>query len=184
MGRGVASDDLLSPIVLDYSAAQEQRTLVRSTTWPTVAVVTPPFSRQIARAADMARRARFRYAIVIANNRDSDPRMRSTVEHRISRRADEVVDLLSRDRGRRFAYDTIDREYRLPVDLRLAWSWPRLPMWLGVGELSRAQCALRLSLRSRRRIRYPARYFYAAHSLLDGLTRRLDGPIGSQPSGI
>jgi hypothetical protein len=70
-------------------------------------------------------------------------------------------------------YDAVNREYRRPTRLHLAWSWPELPMWLSVAELSATQCALRLSLRSRHRLRYPARYFHAAHSVLDKLAAAL-----------
>jgi hypothetical protein len=44
---------------------------------------------------------------------------------------------------------------------------------LTVAEQSATKCVLRLSLRSRRRLRYPKRYFHAAHSALHDLEARL-----------
>jgi hypothetical protein len=113
--------------------------------------------------------------------------MHSRVEHRIDRRADEAIESLCRDDGltvhagplrltadaSRPEYDPFEHEYRLPCRLHLPWSWPDLPMWLAVGEVSSARGSLRLSLRSRKRLRYPVRYFHAAHTVLNRLESRL-----------
>jgi hypothetical protein len=74
---------------------------------------------------------------------------------------------------KRTTYDPFDHEYRVPSRLHLPWSWPDLPVWLGVGEVSTGRCALRLSLRSRKRFRYPMRYYHAAHAVLSALAHYL-----------
>src|SRR4029077_12302100 len=118
---------------------------------------------------------------------DFSPRLHSRVEHRIARRPDDVLAALSRrdqlvvsvgalrlvGDPSRTEYDGFEHEYRMPCRLHLPWSWPELPMWLGIGEVSATKGALRLSLRSRKRVRYPARYFHAAHAVLNGLESRL-----------
>lgn len=119
--------------------------------------------------ATVAGRIRRRYETTIGLTRGFSPRMQSRVEHRLDCRAGEVVDAL----GLRFAYDPVEHEYRAPTELHLRWSWPRLPVWLAVAELSSTRSALRLSLRSRRRFRYPMRYFHAAHSTLTGIESTL-----------
>ena len=131
------------------------------------------------------------YERTIGTHRDFHPRTHSRVEHRIDRRAgDALADLchdLCHDRQLRVSvgplrltgdptnaqYDTVEHEYRMPCRLHLPWSWPDLPMWLAVGEVSTTRGALRLSLRSRRRMRYPIRYFHAAHAVLTRLESRL-----------
>ena len=128
-----------------------------------------------------------RYERTVGTHRDFRPRLQSRVEHRIPWRADDTLDAI-RDLGElrlsvgslrltgdpsRTDYDAVEHEYRLPCTLHLPWSWPELPMWLAVGEVSTTGGALRLSLRTRRRVRYPARYFAAAHAVLSGLESRL-----------
>ena len=117
-------------------------------------------------------RVRRKYYVAIGAYRDFHPRLQSTVEHRVGLRADTVIDALCGDGGA-FVYDLSGHEYRAPFDLHLPWSWPALPMWLSVGEMSSTKSALRLSLRSRRRLRYPARYFDAAHTALATIEQRL-----------
>lgn len=124
-----------------------------------------------------ARRARARYEVAIGAHRGWDPR-RAVVEHRVRADAIEVLDRvcssgarskwLRRD-TRSLAYDAVNHEYRLRARLHVAWSWPDLPVRLAVGELGPDTSALRLSLRARRRLRYPARYFDAAHTALSDL---------------
>ena len=70
-------------------------------------------------------------------------------------------------------YDAVDHEYRYAAKLHVPWSWPELPVWVGVAELSRSTSMLRLSLRSRRRLRYPSRYFHVAHSALGAMADRV-----------
>ena len=73
----------------------------------------------------------------------------------------------------------MNHEYRLRARLHVAWSWPDLPVRLAVGELGPDTSALRLSLRARRRLRYPARYFDAAHTALSDLESSFfDGSSG------
>jgi len=127
------------------------------------------------------------YERTIGTHRDFHPRTHSRVEHRIDRRADDALADLSHARELRVSvgpllltgdasraqYDAVEHEYRVPCRLHLPWSWPDLPMWLAVGEISSTRGALRLSLRSRRRMRYPVRYFHAAHAVLTSLESRL-----------
>jgi hypothetical protein len=125
--------------------------------------ITPP-------GHEIFERLRRKYRVTIGAYADCEPRRQSTVVHRVGRRADDVVDRLCLDRA---LYDSVEHEYRVPISLHLPWSWPALPMWLAVGELSSTKSTLRLSLRSRRRLRYPKRYFHAAHTALRDLEARL-----------
>lgn len=126
------------------------------------------------------------YARTIGTHRSSRPRTQSLVDRRVERSAADVLSRLStsdlevaagptRLAGNPLAvtYDPIDHEYRIPCTLRIPFSWPSLPMWLAVGELSSNRCTVRLSLRSRKRLRYPARYFHVAHAVLSRLELRL-----------
>jgi hypothetical protein len=145
---------------------------------PQTVVIRPPGGQLADRVADAHRR----YLAVIGNHRGCDPRQ-VVVEHRVARRASEVVAALcavptvhvevegrslSADGGS-VTYDSFELEHRLRASLRLRWSWPALPVWLSVSEQANGTCSLRLSLRRRHRIRYPSRYFHAAHSILDAL---------------
>jgi hypothetical protein len=148
--------------------------------------IAPPGTQLVRRLSAAAQRAQRRYEMTIGVHHGFDPRRRSAVEHRVPLPARDVINALWRDDGRRSAtsltlaadpastiYDPGAHEYRLPAELHVTWSWPRLPMWLTVGELSATSCTLRLSLRSRRRLRYPTRYFHATHSALS----RLEGQL-------
>jgi hypothetical protein len=129
------------------------------------------------------RRAQRHYWMTTGIRQGCDPRRRSTVEHRLPVPAHDVLNAgffggdirVSTLAGTLVAdrtlteYDADAHEYRVPATLHLAWSWPALPMWLIVAEQSATRCTLGLSLRSRRRARYPTRYFHAAHSALAGL---------------
>jgi hypothetical protein len=130
-------------------------------------------------------RLRYKYNIAIGAYRAFDPRRQSTVEHRVGHRADDVIDALRLDDA---FYDPFEHEFRVPVDLHLPWSWPDLPMWLSVGELSPTMCTLRLSLRSRRRLRYPRRYFNAAHAAVSRLESEITAAArwgsGSPPGPV
>jgi hypothetical protein len=151
--------------------------------------LTRPGDRIGRRIVATVRRLRSRYEARFGANRGWNPR-RAVVEHRVPANARQILDRLQRQRplragdqhlrltsdARSPTYDPIDHEYRVRSRLHLAWSWPDLPMRLAVGELSPTMCTLRLSLRSRRRLRYPARYFDAAHRALTALESRLDGP--------
>jgi len=106
-------------------------------------------------------RARRRYDATIGSYAGLHPRREPAVEQRLHRSADDVIAAL---RQCRFARE-VDEGW--DVQLRLPWSWPGLPMRLTIDESSSRTCALRLSLRSRRRLRYPARYYDAAHTALD-----------------
>ena len=166
--RSALHEDALPSIEIESFEVERPRPLLRRASNRSPAVnFRPPGSEFI-------ERVRFRYNVTIGVYRGFNPRTQSTVERRLERRAHDVIGALCTD-GDVFAYDALEHEYRLPVDLHLAWSWPDLPMWLTVGEVSSTKCALRLSLRSRRRVRYPARYFDAAHSALARLEHILAG---------
>jgi hypothetical protein len=129
------------------------------------------------RFATAARRIRERYEVAIGAHRGWDPR-RAVIEHRVPTNAIDLLDRMSRPprRARRLrhdsgslAYDAVNHEYWFRARLHVPWSWPDLPMRIAIGEQSPTTSTLRLSLRARRRLRYPARYFDAAHQALTDL---------------
>jgi hypothetical protein len=139
------------------------------------------------RAAKPARRVRDRYRATIAVHRGLSPRAHSCVQHRVGRPAPELLRALLAARpapdasGPRLQWDSrrlervdVEHEHRVPGRLVIPWSYPRLPVWIGVREWSDRVCVLDLALRSRRRLRYPARYFAAGHRVLDELLDQLE----------
>lgn len=190
--RSALADDDLPPIVVEGCWSADVGLPAGAGVCGGRLDVGPPGAELVRRLSTSALRARRRYNVAIGAHRGCDPRMRSSVEHRLARPAEEVLDallggddlrveidglLLAADL-REPRWDSFEHEHRLPAELYLAWSWPHLPMWLAVGELSRTTSALRLSLRSRRRLRYPARYFHAAHTALGGIGARVDAIAG------
>jgi hypothetical protein len=187
LSRSLGSVDLPGVEILSFS---EEGPRDR---WRTVGGRVTPAARRpgvhpvIARASAYAAAVHHRYEMTVGVTRGFDPRTQSRVERRVDGLAVEVLDRLCDEDALPFAvgalgldgdrralvYDAFEREYRWPAELHLPWSWPDLPMWLAVGELTSARCALRLRLRSRRRLRYPVRYFSAAHTVLGGLESRL-----------
>ena len=149
--------------------------------------VHPPGYELVERLAAVVATVKRDYARTIGTHREFHPRMHSRVEHRIDAPAGDALATLCRDGDVHVcvgplrltadsshpSYDQYEHEYRMPCRLHLPWSWPELPMWLAVGEVSATRGALRLSLRSRKRLRYPARYFHAAHVVLSRLEARL-----------
>ena len=179
--------DLPAILVEEYS---EERLPHR---WPTGRSATgslsihPPGAEVVHRLSALLTAVKLDYERTIGTHRDFHPRLHSRVEHRIDRRAGDALADLCHDPELRVSvgplrltadpthaqYDTVEHEYRMPCRMHLPWSWPDLPMWLAVGEVSSTRGALRLSLRSRRRMRYPVRYFHAAHAVLTRLESRL-----------
>jgi hypothetical protein len=171
--------DLPAILVEDYSQERVPR--------PLQARPPAPRPEVVRRLASALTAMKHDYERTIGTHRDFHPRTHSRVEHRIDCRADDALADLCHDTAlqlsvgplrltgdaSRAQYDTVEHEYRLPCRLHLPWSWPDLPMWLAVGEISSTRGALRLSLRSRRRMRYPVRYFHAAHAVLTSLESRL-----------
>jgi hypothetical protein len=135
-----------------------------------------PRSARIPRApgrwSELVGRTRHRYESTIGFARGFSPRVHPRVEHRVDMPVESVVAALGTGT---FRYDPVEHEYRTPLRMRVRWSWPRLPMWLSVAELSSSRSALRLTLRSTRRWRYPYRYFHVAHTWLSAIERRLQG---------
>ena len=139
--------------------------------------------RCMARIVAAARRLHQRYAATIGAHRPFDPRTQSGVQRRVDVPAARLASALPRigqisfpggtlrpASAARLLYDPVNHEHLLPALLHLSWAWPDLPVWLAVGDLSRTTSVLRLSLRSRARLRYPVRYFNGAHSALVALT--------------
>jgi hypothetical protein len=146
----------------------------------------PALRRAIATCSNLVALVRSDYSRTIGAYRSATPRTQSRVHRRVDRPAGEVLSRLSADDlvlavgpsrltacPKAARYDAIDHEYRIPCTLSLRWSWPALPMWLAVGELSSTRCAIGLLLRSHRRVRYPVRYFHVAHAVLSKLESRL-----------
>lgn len=153
----------------------------------TIVDLGPPGRRAAAQLRGAAARLRHHYAVVIAAHRGFDPRRQSVVERRVRGAAADVAAHLACEDGAfcfpgggldapastRMSYDPVEHEYRAPSGMHLRWAWPDLPVWLGVAELSATTCVLRLSLRSHRRLRYPARYFHTAHCALSAVEGRV-----------
>jgi len=128
-----------------------------------------------------ARRAAARYRATVGMHRGLDPR-RQVVERRVPHGVAELATVLEGHRPIRFrggtltldagavGFDPVNRELFRAAHLRLRWSWPALPVRVAVGELRSDLRVVRLSLRSRRRARYPARFFHAAHTALATMT--------------
>jgi hypothetical protein len=179
--------DLPAILVEDYSEERLPHLRPPHRPAPGALLVHPPGSEVVRRVAAVLTTVKQDYERTIGTHRDFHPRTHSRVEHRIDRRADDALADLCHDTelqlsvgplrltgdASRARYDIVEHEYRMPCRLHLPWSWPDLPMWLAVGEISSTRGALRLSLRSRRRMRYPVRYFHATHAVLTGLESRL-----------
>ena len=178
----------LPPIIIeDFAEERVRRTRPPVLHGHSAIALHPPGYEIVARLAAVVATVKQDYARTIGTHRDFSPRLHSRVEHRIGQRADDALAALSRSNEltvsagplrlvgdpSRTEYDGFEHEYRMPCRLHLPWSWPELPMWLAVGEVSATKGALRLSLRSRRRVRYPARYFHSAHAVLNRLEARL-----------
>ncbi len=58
--------------------------------------------------------------------------------------------------------------------LKLRGSWPRLPVWITVEPWWRGRTVATIALRSRRRWRYPRRYFAAVHAITRQLAQTVD----------
>lgn len=63
--------------------------------------------------------------------------------------------------------------------LQPRWSWPPLPVEVTVEPWWRDRCVLTMQLRTRRRWRYPRRYFDVAHGVLGRLVT--DRPVDATP---
>jgi hypothetical protein len=138
-------------------------------------------------AVELGRRWRHVYLAHIGVHRGCDPR-HNAILHRLPIGARDVVARLRTEPERHWSgdghdlvadlsspvFDDVEHEHRFPAHLHLTWSWPDVPLWLSIGELTSSRCTLRLTLRSRHRWRYPARYFHAAHAALSELELDLD----------
>jgi hypothetical protein len=152
------------------------------------------------RVVDPARAQLLRYRVAVGAHQGIAPRRHSQVRHRLRRRPADVLAVLAGARRpavvhrrrvalrwdpHRFRYDPTDHVHRAPGRLHVPWSFPDLPVWLAVHEWSSDTAIVEVSLRSRRRLRYPRRYFHVAHRTLDlllddlrcdGLRRRPAAP--------
>ena len=144
-------DDLLRPIEVERFEVVEPglRPRIRSI-------------RRQHRAIEAFERIRRQYDALIGSNRRFSPRRESRVERRVDQSLDDVLHAIPL----RFEYDPVEHEFRAPTWLAVRWSWPRLPVWLAVSEASRRYTTVSVRLRSRKRWRYPIRYYPAAHDFL------------------
>lgn len=187
------SDERLPPVVVESFSESRERVHHRPMTTGGTLALHPPGYELVAKLSAVIATVKQDYARTIGTHRDFRPRIHSHVEHRIDGRASDAMRSLRRAGEIRVSvgpvrltadvtraqYDPLGHEYRLPSRLHLPWSWPDLPMWLAVGEVSTTRGALRLSLRSHKRLRYPVRYFHAAHAVLTKLESRLRQPAGA-----
>ena len=130
-----------------------------------------------------ARTLHTEYARRVAPHRGFDRRRQSVVERRVPARAFDVVRALGAAGCLEFAegslrplttssvFDRVNREHVLPARLQLAWSWPSLPVVVGATDFSNTTTVLRVRLRRTSRVRYPIRYYEAAHAALEALAR-------------
>ncbi len=63
---------------------------------------------------------------------------------------------------------------RAEATLNIRGSWPRIPVWITVEPWWRRRTVATITLRSRRRWRYPRRYFAAVHALTRQLAQFVD----------
>ncbi len=183
MRRGPAYEGDLEVISLELSPGAETWGGATSCRPPD-----PPLVESWDRVALPARRARDRYAVTIGVHRIYRPRRQSHVQHRLLRSAADVLgDLSSGVLTASDAGPYLQLEppivasagpppgHRIAGQLHIPWSYPELPVWLTVSAWSSRDCILDIALRSRRRLRYPWRYYDASHRVLDLLGRELLG---------
>jgi hypothetical protein len=137
-------DDLLPAIQIEHFEVEQPRLRRRIQPVPRQNPVVEAFER-----------LRCRYDAYFGAYLRFSPRRESRVERRV-----EVTVPLA------FEYDPVEHEFRAPVTLKVPWSWPRLPVWFAVTEASRRQATVSVRLRSRKRWRYPVRYYPIAHDFL------------------
>ena len=147
----------------------------------------PPFAF-VERATEPVRRVAYSYWLHIGSYRPFNPRFESHVQRRVDRTAGDLVEAI-RFHGhtlrvattaasltcdtRSFRHVANESAYRAKGRLHLRWSYPDIPVWLSVQKWSHDRSVIEVSLRSRRRLRYPARYFDATHRVLAALLDEL-----------
>jgi hypothetical protein len=174
-------------VVVELLPGSAQGSTFGSFAPPAVVELRAPGEVTALRVVERARQLRHTYLAQIGAHRGFNPRHHA-VHHRLGMGAGDVVVALRASPVERHwtaegfdlaadvtdsAFDSVEHEHRFAARLHLAWSWPDLPVWLAIGELTPSRCTLRLMLRSRHRVRYPARYFHAAHAALTALEREL-----------
>ena len=147
--------------MLHFARCQSRRTLAAVDHSQVLVELRPP--------GDAIRRWLHRYATKIGPDRGIDRRRNSAVVHRVDAPAEELVSAVAAELHSQPHYDAVEHEFRFPTRLHVPWSWPELPVWIGIAPLTPSRSIVRLSLRSHRRLRYPARYFHVAHSWLASL---------------
>jgi hypothetical protein len=107
---------------------------------------------------------------------DGSPRRGSAVRHHVaaayddaSRRLPDARRTLAARAGGRLEITTPFRPRagggrEAEAMLSLRWSWPRLPMIVRIEPWWRDRSTVTVELRTRRRLRYPRRYFRSAHA--------------------
>ena len=186
--RSLRLDDALPSIRIEEFREERPRHR-RPTPSPTAVLtrVNPPGYEQLLELQRAAASVRVHYERTIAVHRGFPPRLQSRVDHRIECSAQQAWTELCRGDGvrvelgalrlvtdpTRIMYDSFEHEHCVHGRFHLPWSWPSLPVWVRVGEFSATHCRVGLSLRSRKRLRYPLRYFHAAHTVLTELETRV-----------
>lgn len=120
---------------------------------------------------------------------DGNPRRDSAVRQHVFRPFDEVLALLPgsttvvRAGSARLELSTPFAPLpggvgvRASATLSLWGSWPALPVWITVEPWWRERTVAGVSLRTRRRLRYPRRYFGSAHAAVRAMCRHIEvGP--------
>ncbi|MEZ5244748.1 MAG: hypothetical protein R2707_06615 [Acidimicrobiales bacterium] len=148
--------------------------------------LTAPLARRVDRAGAAIRRtARVAHERSLQTRADGNPRRASAVRQHVFVGFDTVVERLAAvgDGVVTQPGVTVDFSsgfaplpgggHRAEASLGLRGSWPRLPVAIRVEPWWREQSIVTVELRTRRRVRYPRRYFRGAHAAARAIGRAL-----------
>jgi hypothetical protein len=145
-----------------------------------------PITRRVARISARVRRtARAAHERSLQTRADGNPRRASAVRQHVFMPFDTVVERLPVVDGGVATRSGVTVEFssgfaplpgggrRAEASLGLRGSWPRLPVVVRVEPWWREQSIVTVELRTRRRVRYPRRYFRGAHAAAQAVGRAI-----------